>query len=54
VLGTNSFIAVAPGREKEVISSVEKAGGEAVSVAVATGMRAETVPTRRFDGPKKP
>jgi galactokinase len=54
VLGTNSFISVAPGREKEVISSLKQAGGDAVSVAVATGMRAETVPARRFDVPKKP
>lgn len=53
VLGTNSFISVAPGREKEIISSLKGAGGDAVSVAVATGMRAETVPTRRFEGPKK-
>ena len=53
VLGTNSFISVAPGREKEVISALKQAGGDAVSVAVATGMRAETVPTRRFEGPKK-
>jgi len=53
-LGTNSFISVAPGREKEVISSLKQSGGVAVSAAVATGMRAETVPTRRFEGPKKP
>ena len=53
VLGTNSFISVAPGREKEVISSLKQAGGDTVSVAVATGMRVETVPTRRFEGPKK-
>ena len=52
VLGTNSFISVAPGREKEVISSLKQAGGDTVSVAVATGMRVETVPTRRLDGPK--
>jgi hypothetical protein len=55
VLGTNSFISVAPGREKEVVSSLKQAGGDAVSVAVAAGMRAETVPTRRFERlPKKP
>jgi hypothetical protein len=53
VLDTNSFIAVAPGREKEVISSVKQAGGDAVSVAVATGMRAEIVPMRKFEGAKK-
>ena len=53
VTGTNSFISVAPGREKEVIAAVKQAGGQAVSVAVATGMRAETVAARRFDGPKK-
>ncbi len=53
VPGTNSFIAVAPGREKEVISSVKQAGGHAISTAVATGMRAETVPARRFNGRKK-
>jgi hypothetical protein len=54
VLGTNSFIAVAPGREKEIISFVKQAGGAAVSVAVATGMRAELVPVRNFEGTKKP
>jgi mevalonate kinase len=53
VLGTNSFIAVAPGREKEVISSVKQADGDAVSVAVAPGMRAEMVPMRKFEGLKK-
>ena len=46
VLGTNSFISVAPGREKEIISALKQAGGDAVPVAVATGMRAEMVPTR--------
>jgi hypothetical protein len=54
VLGTNSFIAVAPGREKEVISSVKQAGGAAVSAGVATGMRAELVPVRSVEGPRKP
>ena len=54
VPGTNSFISVAPGRETEVISSLKQSGGDAIPVAVTTGMRAETVPTRRFQGPKKP
>jgi hypothetical protein len=54
VPGTNSFISLAPGREKQVIASVKQAGGQAGCVALATGIRAETVPARRFDGRKKP
>ena len=54
VPGTNSCISVAPGREKELITSVKQSGGDAISTAVATGMRAETVPARPFDRRKKP
>ena len=43
ILGTDSFLAFAPGREKDVISSVKKAGGEAYPVATADGMRVEAL-----------
>ena len=42
------------GREKDVVSSVKKAGGEAYPVATADGMRLETLAASPFGKPKSP